>query len=70
MHDPEAPVAAARRSEEAGTPALDFEITPEMIAAGREELAGYSREFGHADEAVYSIFLAMMNARPKAVSRC
>jgi hypothetical protein len=39
-----APAAAARRSEETGAPALDFEITPEMIAAGREELAGYSHE--------------------------
>jgi hypothetical protein len=69
-HDLAAAADAARRSEEAGAPALDFEITPEMLAAGREELAGYSREFGHADEAVYSIFMAMMNARPKVASQC
>lgn len=40
-----------------------FEITPEMIAAGALELAGYDREFESLEEGAIRIFVAMKRAR-------
>jgi hypothetical protein len=50
------------------TVAADFDptVTPEMLAAGREELASYSRDHGDADDTVYSIFIAMWHVWKKA----
>jgi hypothetical protein len=44
----------------------EIEITDEMIEAGRYELADYSPREDDPAAAVYSIFLAMWNARPGA----
>jgi hypothetical protein len=45
-------------------PEHEVEITPEMIAAGADALAGFNRDFESAEERVVEIYEAMFLARP------
>lgn len=46
----------------------EIEITPEMIAAGRYELATYNRDYEVPEDAVLRIYLSMRALEPREKS--
>jgi len=59
---PDSLVSTKDRSDEAGAPANEIEITPEMIERGLIEFFEYDPEGNEAEEGVEKIFLSMLRA--------
>lgn len=49
---------------ETDRPALDDEITPEMVSAGVIYLLNYDPDFANERDVVADVFRAMLGARP------
>ena len=64
--DVDAACLGTASADGAGAPEREVEITPEMIEAGLDALAGFNRELESGNERVAEIFEAMFWARPEA----
>lgn len=54
--------ADGKRSDSAGAPGHEIEVTPAMIAAGIDKLWGYDPAFSNECDIVAEIFMAMWDA--------